>query len=36
MLESHINLDGRYDTKRGHLSNFDITPDSYKINEVYS
>lgn len=36
MLESHINLDGRYDTKRGQLSNFDITPDSYKINEVYS
>lgn len=36
MLESHINLDGRYDTKRGLTSNLSIKPDSYKINDVYS
>lgn len=36
MLESHINLDGRYDTKRGKLENLDIKPDSYKLNDVYS
>lgn len=36
MLESHINLDGRYDTKRGLLDNTQVKLDSYKLNEVYS
>ena len=37
MVESHYNLDGRYDKNRGQLSNLKATPENYnKINEVYS
>ena len=37
MLESHINLDGRYDRNRGQQDNTNMSPENFNLfNEVYS
>ena len=37
MLETHINLDGRYDRNRGQLNNLNMSPQNFNlINLVYS
>lgn len=37
MLETHINIDGRYDRNRGQLNNLNMTPQNFNlINPVYS
>ena len=37
MLQSHINMDGRYDRNRGQQSNLNMTPQNFNlINPVYS
>lgn len=37
MLETHINIDGRYDRNRGQLSNINMSPVNFNlINPVYS
>ena len=37
MCETHINLDGRYDNKRGQWKNHNVVPENYvKLNDVYS
>ena len=37
MLETHINIDGRYDRNRGQLSNINISPENFNLlNSVYS
>lgn len=37
MLESRVNMDGRYDRNRGMLSNLNMSPKNFNlINEVYS
>ena len=37
MLESYINIDGRYDRNRGQLNNLNMTPQNFNlINPVYS
>lgn len=37
MLETHVNIDGRYDRNRGQLSNLNMSPRNFNlINPVYS
>ncbi len=37
MLETHVNIDGRYDRNRGQLNNLNMTPQNFNlINPVYS
>jgi hypothetical protein len=37
MLETHVNIDGRYDRNRGQLSNINMSPQNFNlINPVYS
>ena len=37
MLETHVNIDGRYDRNRGQLSNINMSPRNFNlINPVYS
>ena len=37
MLESYINIDGRYDRNRGQINNLNVTPQNFNlINSIYS
>ena len=37
MVETHVNLEGRYDKNRGQLSNLTVSPSNFnRLNEVYS
>lgn len=37
MVETHVNLEGRYDKTRGQLSNLTVSPSNFnRLNEVYS